>query len=339
MKKNITLLTGILFMSAILSAQVTLTYDTHSLKPGEENPMKICKYVPAGIPGNAVTWDFKDLEFVKDFTGYLTKPEDDMFEDATTKLSEFKSDFYFIADKKSLEQVGYSSNNGKLKVTYDPNQRFVKMKYPFDEQGYFSGSFAGKYEYNGKKIGDIDGTYTVEADATGTLLLPHNTTVENTLRVRTEKNYSLFTSNSEQKVEITTYRWYNAHWTFPIVVLTEMKTTSNGRTNTSYQAAYNSNVITSAPVNTVDAYEIKLYPTEVSTELNIEFNITQGDDVNITIFDINGKKVQQISNYSVTTGVNRLTLNEEVQSLSAGKYLVEISGQNSKSIEEFIVVR
>lgn len=336
------LIVSLILTASVLTAQAQtkLTYDIHALKAGLDNPMSLCSYSDPGVTGEDITWDFSSLTFQEAFTG-IVKGETDVadFSESNVILNEFGSKFFFNLSETQLEQTGYMSKSGSSKMIYDVP--FVKMKYPFAMGDYFSGAFSGEYILSDKKYSDIDGEYYVEADAYGKILLPENKTIENVLRVKEEKNYTL-TGKINRDVKITTYRWYNSTHTYPVLVLTEIKTITSNKERISHQAAYNSNVISYAELKSASTIpeinSTELYPTVVTNNLNLKINTTQAGDINIRIIDAAGKLAKQFT-YSASEGNNTISLSSFVPDLSAGNYVVEITSNDEKVTKNFVRLR
>jgi len=135
--------------------------------------MVITKYVEPGISGKNVTWDFRDLEITKDFTGQVENVN--MTKGAallTTPMWLCKSliTYSFLMPTKGHYSAWLYVRIGKVSINYDIP--FVKMQYPFTYGSSFSNPFSGTYNQQDNPIGVIQGTSTVEGDAIGTLLLP-----------------------------------------------------------------------------------------------------------------------------------------------------------------------
>jgi hypothetical protein len=337
MKQIYTFLSAIL-LTTIAFGQPTLTYDSHALKDGIHNPMTLCEYIDPGNAGTDVVWDFSKLVAKQQFTGHinnaLSKP---IFSDATTELEEFGTSFFFKIDDESVLQVGYASNNGKSIVQYD--EPFEKMRFPFAFSDHYSKNFAGSYKVNGTRVGEINGNGSIEADAWGKLILPNNSVYENTLRVKTTKSYKTEFSNSEQNVEIVTYRWYNSINRYPLLVLTEYKTISNSNENISYQAAYNNNAVHALAVSSNSINEhVDVYPNPVKDFIKVKIYAEKASQAQLSIFDITGKKIFVNVDYNLSQGDNEITLYNEVTSLRSGTYLLNISMGNQSIVREISVM-
>ena len=338
MKKNLLLL-AFAGLAAVISAQTVLTYETHALKAGEDNPMSYCEYLAPGSAGENVVWDFSTLKFQKSFTGTLrqaaTTQYGPNFEKANTELGEFDARFYFSVSPEKIEQYGYSSADGRGQIKY--TTPFVKMKFPFEYRDAFSGSFAGGYYYTGTQTGDISGTYYVEADAWGKLILPGNSTYENTIRVKTEKSYTTQYGATEQQVEIVTYRWYNNAHRYPLLVLTEYTTTSGNSSTTSYQAAYNNNAVSAVSKLTESGF--KLYPNPVNNSLIVELPLAETGTLSFRIVDASGRVVNTFEKQVDQNGFNQMDLSAEIANLMEGNYNLIISNGNSSIEENFTILK
>lgn len=336
--KKITILSVFLTLVLVLNAKTKITYQVHALQPGVNNPMSLCSYGEPGVGGEAITWDFTDLKFEKNFVGELSEnASSGDFSRSNVILNEFGSKFFFNIDAERTAQIGYLSKSGNVKMEYDVP--FVKMKYPFEQGNYFSGAFAGDYLVSGKKISDIEGEYFVEADASGTLLLPEGKTIENVLRIKEEKNYTL-TGGTNRAVSIITYRWYNSTHTYPVLVLCKIITETNGKEYVRHQAAYNGEVINYSVIDDAEfaVHSAELFPTFVTNELNLAITVSVSQEAQIIIYDANGKMYAQQAQL-LTNGENLLSLSNEVSKLSSGNYFVEVSAGGEKLIRNFICTK
>lgn len=319
--------------------QTVITFENHALKNGEDNPMSYCEYAEPGSAGSDISWDFSDLAFKKSFTGFLADPAQTElgqgFENANTELAEFGSRFYFHVDESNILQYGYSSSDGRSQIKY--NAPFIKMKYPFSFGQVYSGSFNGNYLYNGIQTGAINGSYSVEADAYGTLTLPGNSVFENTLRVRSEKTYTTTFSNSTQEVSVVTYRWYNQYHRYPLLVLTEYTTRTGDHVSTNYQAAFNNKAVTSLTTPMITGSS--LYPNPVTTSLMLDFNATAAGKFSVSILDAAGKIVHSFNTEITQSGQTQLDLSSEIQGLQPGAYTVIATGEGLQLRNSFTKVK
>lgn len=317
---------GLLFSFA--GAQPVLTFEKHALLADQDNPMSYCEYKEAGASGANINWDFSDLQFLQSFTGYLKNSNlteiGVNFPDANTELTEFDAIYYFNVDRDQVAQYGYSSTNQKIQTRYDVP--FVKMQFPFSYSGNFSGTFSGVTYYSGVEQGTISGTYSVEADAFGTLNLPGNTVYENVLRIRTEKSYYGTLNSGSQNVDIVTYRWYSEQYRYPILVLTEYTVKSGDTETTKYQAAYNNNAVSF--ILPVSEESILLYPNPTNDYLTLECNAVAAGTLIFIIKDVSGKSIGTFTEQITTGGTHYYDLSDKIKNMLPGIYYLVIQNGN-----------
>jgi len=338
MKKIIiSFLIAILFVFAAFS-QISIQYSVHAIQAGIDNPMSYCSYVEPGQSGANISWDFSELKFEKPFTGFVKNSQFSgnqiLFPKANTELGEFDSRFYFDVNEKETNQYGYVSADGNTKEIY--SVPFVKMKYPFTFGDAYSGVFAGIYEYSDKLKGDISGTYSVEADAYGSLFLPGNVKYENVLRIKTSKIYKMIFPKSSEEISVTTYRWYNSVYKYPLLVLTEYTTRTGENVNIDHQAAYNSNAINTKSIsNSPDHLGVmSLFPNPVRNSLIFKADFLNAGDLHFEICDISGKQIKSFNRQIAETGACEFDISTEISDLRPATYiLVAMKGTTKKSLD------
>ncbi|NJM15896.1 MAG: T9SS type A sorting domain-containing protein [Bacteroidales bacterium] len=291
--------------------------------------MKLINYVEPGAAGANQVWDFSGITPVNDFTGSLqTTMESEnpsLFSAANVELNEFGNKFYFKLTKDALEQYGMVTASNDLVITYD--KPFKKMEYPFSYDQKIDGAFTGSYKLNNTDA-TLNGNYSVYADAYGTLMLPNDVEVENTLRVKTIKSYDrTYTGGQTNHIDITTYRWYASTERFPLLVLTTIDVTSNGSTSTSTQAAYRPKISatpTAVLASELPESEFKVFPNPYRHSFEVTYVVKAEGSVDIAIYDLAGKRLHTLVNnethpiFNGTIGVEPSKLN-----LTSGMYLVK----------------
>jgi len=297
--------------------------------------MMLTKFVDPGLEGQNATWDFSSLEATNDFVGNLHKPSivkgGSRFSSANTILEEFGSYFFFNSNSSILEQYGFSSSNGNFTIEY--SKPFVKMRYPFSFNSSYSGIFAGKYFSEAKAIGEINGTYRVEGDAIGTLILPEGKSFSNALRVKEVKSYDQVINGSTTGIVETSHRWYVNEHRFPILVLIKCDYTfENGQTSSTTKAAYNSKVLlTNSRLTTESlAYKLEVSPNPYYDIVNINLHIEQKSKVNITVYDLIGKRVALLTDRIEESGDFTFNFSAKRLGLARGTYIVKVRVNNSE---------
>lgn len=324
-------------LQVAFSQPPTLTYETHALLPGANNPMTYCEYLNPGAAGDNITWNFSELKEISPFVGSIK--QNNLFKSGTTnanvELEEFGTTFLFSISKSNMKQVGYVSQDKRTKVYYEP--AFERMRFPFNYEDNYSTTFGGEYTFDDNKIGDISGNATIEADAWGTLILPNNKTYTQTIRIKTAKSYTTTYPNSaSNKVEITTYRWYNQGHRYPLLVLTEYKTYSGENVSTNYQAAYNSNVsLKSAEDKSFTLDEnVSVFPNPTGRDLTVQLYSPKDATAQIVIYDLTGKKLIVKNNLEISTGINAVILTKDIENLKPASYVVQVNFDNQTITRE-----
>lgn len=343
--KRFYLLALTLLIGASLQAQTVLRYNTHGLVADHKNEMKLTKYTEPGAQGKNVVWDFRSLELTKDFVGTLDNPNISkgafIFNESNTLLEEFGNFFYFKSTESYIEQHGFMSANGNVRIKY--HTPFVKMKYPFTFGNSFAGSFGGTYNSAEKQLGTINGSYAVDGDGIGTLMLPGNMVYENALRVREVRSFTQTINNRNYDIETITYRWYVNGHRFPILVLISNTTTyENGRSHTSTQAAYNAVALNEIAIPLeVTTYnsnvQFDAFPNPYHNQVTIRFNLEQASSIDLSVYDINGRLVKVLFKGLNEGGEKTFQFSAKEMGLAKGAYIVKlnVNGQEtSKRILE-----
>jgi len=334
--------TGLLFLAlfsfTVSNSQTVLKFESHAFKPGVHNSMAYCSYLKPGSAGANVFWDFSELRFKKSFEGLLNESEHSeygrLFSESNIELSEFDSRFFFKVSEEKMEQYGYSNADGKNQIHFFTP--FVKIKFPFAYHDAFSGIVAGTSANNGIINSTITGSYLVEADAYGTLVLPGNTIYENTLRIRTEKKYINHYVNIDQEVVVVTYRWYNDAHRYPLLVLTKYTTKTEQTEHTNYQAAYNVNALKS--VIRFYGEDVKLYPNPSTKDLHVRINTLSEGSYQFNIFDASGKLIRTFFMEASAVGLHDFDISDKISGLKPAVYTLMISNGSSNISKRFVLM-
>lgn len=340
MKKNFTIVVLAFFATFVYCQKpVILNFDTHSIKNESNNEMKICKYANPGESGENILWDFSNLEIVQDFTGYVKSAyhtsNSDVFPLANTELEEFNNRFYFKVDEDRIDQYGYATKDNNVVVHFE--KPFLKMVFPFTYGNSKTGNFNGTIT-SGSSTGLISGSYEVTADAYGKLMLPGNYVAENTLRVKTVKDYTQNINGSQQSIKITTYRWYTGSFRYPLLVLTEIE---SGNSSKSYQAAFNNRVSIALDLdddNLSTGNFFTVVPNPVKKEFEIHFTLSEFSKVTFDVYDLSGKKINTLHSGDLNAGTYTKEINTAEAGLVKGNYLIKATIDNSYYTQEIIVI-
>ena len=339
--KRILLLAAGLVIAFNSQSQTILTFKSHGLQPDVQNPMMLTKYVEPGQDGQNATWDFSMLEATENFIGNLQSPSiikgSGRFSATNTSLEEFGNHFFFNSNSSILEQYGYTSSNGSFITEY--TKPFVKMRYPFSFNSSYSGEFEGKYFSDDKPIGEIYGAYQVDGDAIGTLILPEGKSFRNALRVKEVKSYDQVINGITTKIVETSHRWYVNEHRFPILVLIQCNYTfENGQVSTSTRAAYNSKVLLSNSNATIasSTYKLEVFPNPYYDKVNINLHIEDKSKVNITVYDLIGKRVAVLADQFEEMGDFTFNFSAKELGLARGTYIIKVKVNNNETTRKIL---
>ncbi len=84
----------------------------------------------------------------------------------------------------------------------------------------------------------------------------------------------------------------------------------------------------SSPLIAVNDIEIQTYPNPFFKELNIAFNLKKQAQVNISVFDLNGKLIAIITQSEFESGNHELQWNAAGKNLNPGNYIIKFSVQS-----------
>lgn len=224
----------LVFIALVLAAgaygQISLTYEQHAYRIGDRHDFYLAQTADEGKSGTHITWDYSDLVPQSTFTSFMIDPlytEKGMqVPGANLALVENSNIFYFNVTKKGVQQHA-SANPCSIFMFDSP---YEKLRFPFSYGTVVKGNFTNALP-NGNKIVSA-GSYVIEGDAWGTLILP-NGVYKKTLRVKQTR--IMLNSDSTELREIT-YRWYSNNVRYPLLVI--IKQENKGKTTVS-KVAYN----------------------------------------------------------------------------------------------------
>ncbi len=152
-------------------------------------------------------WDFSDIKTHDSFsTEYASDYE---HKDIIAKIYG-NTRYYYSQDSVSINNTGYENNN--ISVEYDKPQTIIlfPLLYGKKKEGIFHGSCM----YCENTYSRIFGTYSIEVDGKGKLLLPEGKTIDEVYRVHTsKKTHQTIYENIHTKSELEEYIYINHPFT------------------------------------------------------------------------------------------------------------------------------
>lgn len=202
-----------------LFAQVTLTCRNNGLLPGDSSRTHEITWVDPGNPGENQVWDYSAIQYTgkTTFRGVADDPAPgkSVLNGKPVILSEDGYDCTCISDENGFSEAGYT--NAVKKMTLKYAAPVVQMKYPFSYGQQFSQPYSGIAWYNEKNRIEFTGTFTVTADAYGTLILPDRI-LKNVVRIKTLKQALQVSVCGSTQSTIVKYYWYAPGYRYPVLI-------------------------------------------------------------------------------------------------------------------------
>ncbi len=277
----------ILIMFVInLQAQFLMKSNTHILRAGDEHYFNITNNVGPGEGGDSKIWDFSKLENKSTLTSYMysafTTPNSNDIPEANAILEEYETKFYFKVTDNIIEQYGTVSKNNTI-TKYD--KPFVKMVFPFNYGDTYSGDFSGTIEGQNNYNASFSGTYQLDADAYGTLILPGNITHKNVIRIKTTKE-QCYKGNS-CNCKTVSYKWYIPNVRYPVLTIIQSQTAKQTKTiRTAYYPKVKNTIENNSNNELLFAENIKanIYPNPFLREFKLDYTLNKNSNVIIEIY-------------------------------------------------------
>ena len=341
MKRTLLVAASLLFAASAALAQTVLKEKTHGLIPGNPNPMIQTYATTPGAAGENVTWDFTSLQQKSAFYGDITEPgyynPPVQAQKSNTVLVE--EDIHSFMKTNSRELCVLATRVGTFMRVYD--SPVLKMRYPFAYGDQYADNATGEQFYTDSDYHQkFDLSYTVEADAYGTLLLP-GTTLKDVLRVATTQTYTYDSYAST----VVTYRWYVKSHRYPVLSLIFGKY-SDGILYP-IKGAYNP--VVEAPELIAKAEKkaekagvvttLNLYPNPFDAVLNVSYTLSAKGYVTIALYNAQGMLVKTLLQQNQEEGVYTSTFSTEVQNLPAGMYVVRAEANGGVLAQQVVKVK
>lgn len=332
---------GLLIAGGALYAQsVVLTYETHGFGLDDTYVMRSTEYQNPGEAGLNRVWDFSGLQGKMNADGIVTNSlsEDNNldFLESNLTVNEYGNRFFMKVDPNGMFGYGMLNSNGRQSFVH--NQPYVKMKFPFAYGDAVAGEYGGKYLVNSEEY-NFMGTYQVQADATGKVILPEGMQYENTLRVKTVREYQIEMS-TPQKYQVITYRWYAQNVRYPVLVVQEVNYKSG---ESERQLSSRTVILSSDELNISGLTEsgssslFSVFPNPAKEMTNLSFNLPVDSDVRVELYDLSGKKLSSLVEERVPAGNFNYEINLLEYGYGKGQFTVRALIDGQSFVETLIV--
>ena len=218
-----------------------LTAELNMMRGGDVLERVAAAPFPAGDSGEDVFWNFSEISETGKSVRRHVSAGDTVFaviEGGTMDKYRFSGD--------SIISIGYEN---RLAVLND-SVPYTRLVFPFSYGQKTGGSFIFTGRYAQDRDAETGGTVTVEADATGRMLLPSLDTLDNVLRVRTDTRAWLrllrhgealddsIATDSLPFYERSVYEWYAPGYRYPVFETRLYRLYEHGRPCGSYGVSY-----------------------------------------------------------------------------------------------------
>ena len=317
-----------------LNAQNFIQFDTHAIQTGYTHKTQKIENVQPGMSGDQCFWDFSNLvcgEF--SHTSILdaaVSPDFSLMEKANLILVKDDDQSFYNLRENQLEYLGYTSKDAIIHF----DTAIIRMKYPFNFGDRFNGSFSGTGIHYGTVHTTVNGTYFIEADGIGSLLLPFNVNINNALRVKSVEHFIEYGCNTIEWT-ITKYLWYSQNYRYPVfsIIHTDIKDGIND--TITYNAYYNEEALTlSAAVQDdyINGIKLNIYPNPAKDKMEIKYFLSDLQDVTVALYNLLGSKKIEIVKNQKQKGEISVEINASASNIAPGVYLIYFQiGKNTIS--------
>lgn len=326
MKKFYLAIAGLAVMN-ISNAQITLTGATSNPVLGQMNTIHTydATTMTEGPAGANVTWDFSTIASQSSASSTVVAPNTLTYGAPFLSTSDIawgdgNSEAYYEANANKQSIVGIVQGANDIVDNYVTNPREF-LVYPLSYGTVYNETFSGTQDNNIAQIQMIrSGTITIEADAHGSLIMPYGT-LNNVLRVKIHTVYSdEFMGSVIATYDDLLYLWYNLntkHWLLSYDVF------DLSGTQTIISGYYLDPLLVGVDEEANFGTSLMVYPNPASDQVNVEYQLQKGADVNIIVTDLLGKQVMQIHRENNMQGAHKEIL--DVSDLPTGMYIVSLA--------------
>ena len=235
--KQISIIIALALLTTIANAQNIK--GSHEVRANDEVKKQQVEYAAVDSTGQNMVWDLSEVVLPK-----WTLTADYTAEDSRKGVvigTERGTRNYYRSEPAALMLTGFENN--LLKVEYDQPELLLRMPLVYGDR--YEGQFHGTSAYCEKVFSRTFGTYRVEVDGTGSMVLPLGDTLRHVSRVHSTKLTSArFFPEVQRKrmlkavvdsikfpvdsirqgiamdtlvIETDTYRWYAAGYRYPVL--------------------------------------------------------------------------------------------------------------------------
>lgn len=345
MKKRVLFAASILF--AGLSVQAQTWNSTNEPTVGNSTTMYVVDSLApnyANLVGAGQTWDYSNLSGYANNNRQVTcsDPSTSMYasdfsnSDFMLDIEGFSSSFYTVStdEKETQGFVLLIDGAGEAIINFSTTP-MLSLEYPMALGSQFNASFAGTANILGNTA-PAEGDIYVDADATGTLLLPNSVSHADVLRIKTvDTTYTEVDPLGFGAVPVTIIRTQfdyvkAGESSFPLFSHVAVNVQ-----NTFFPIAFNLVLSSENPTTFVGTTELEkqaafnVYPNPSNGEVFITVPSVDESTV-ISVFDAVGQEIRSVKVNSTTTTVS-------LQNEPKGLYFVRMTSKGEQKTAKLVL--
>ena len=318
-----TILTAIILAVATLHGYAQNAAGNFLPRTNDEVTLQQTAYVAADEGAENTVWDFTQLECSgREYPACYA--EEEAYEGLIVG-TEFNTRHYYQTSTDSL--LLWGSENRLAKVEYDSPELLLRMPLLFGEK--YGGLLHGTMDYCGKMFFRVLGSYQVEVDGTGSVILPSGDTIKHVSRVRlTERTTLQYHPELTTARELKSYVDSAAYSEDSIRVAISRSKLPVTRTCRWYAAGYRYPILETITCGDTDEHQQLLAayycPPEEQERLDDEENkhqreqLAQDDNSRLD----RGSKLSVLNNLAVSADNNAITIGYDLREAATVKALV-----------------
>lgn len=339
MKKLIltALLSGIIYISGICQGP---TLSNYNIVPKIGDIQVTIKVDTSGITFNNTgpnyIWDYSNLKMTttKGYGFYFdpeTTPYISSFNNSTLVSGASGYYSYYYADTNEYNWMG-NGTPSYVMINTDPMKICI---FPLNYGDQMTDSMFATYTLS-SKVHQYSGTHFLIADGWGTLKLPKNT-YSNVLRTKSEQYVRDTVDGVKTESFYTIINWYDGINKVPLLRSQVSKIITYGNPtptlNKSIYVAEFTEKVSIPSLNNLTL--VNICPNPANKELNIELNLKQKVNVDISLIDLLGNIVKPIYTGVLEFGKYQNTI--DISGLTKGIYAVKIIAGVEVQVKRIVI--
>ena len=350
--------------SSYIFAQITVT--TSDL-PSSSSKIRLSTALTAGsidytLTGADYTWDFSTLVAVSQtIDTFVTVASTSIYyypsfilaanqaekqPDMNLLIFTLSNTYNFYKNAAaSYAEIGYGTQFSVIPVPipikYDNPD--VMYKFPLNYNNVDSSASNGSVSLTTLGYyGEVKTRHNV-VDGWGSITTPYGTfdalrvksliTVKDSLHLDTIMTFPISITRN-----ITEYKWLAKGLSYPLLTITE---TSTGGLPATKTYVYMDSLRQFAGIqsnNISKATDLKIAPNPAKDQLNIDYNVNASADVEISVFDLTGKKVKTLLKEKQDKGEYELPVSVQTEGFNKGIYFIKLTVNNNSIVKKLVVM-